>query len=153
MNLNELTATFENLHPICHVQEFVDECEHNEGRRRKPYRDHLGNLTIGVGTLLEHGISERQIDALFFLALDREIKLFERLAGIDLTVLPLPVATVLADMAYNMGAQRLTGFKKTLTYVKAADYAAASDEMLDSRWASQVGNRAIRLSNQMRSAA
>lgn len=68
---------------------------------------------------------------------------------------------VLADMAFNMG-RRLLGFEKALGSTHAGeiaevahmaandDFAWAADELLDSVWARQVGGRAQRLAEQMR---
>ena len=52
-------------------------------------------------------------------------------------------------MAYNMGVGGLLGFRKTLGFIEAGDYASASVEMLNSRWATQVGGRANKLSRVM----
>lgn len=60
---------------------------------------------------------------------------------------------VLLDMTYNMGLGWFSKFKKTVAYVRAGDYDAASVEMLDSLWARQVGGRAIALSNQLKKSA
>lgn len=57
---------------------------------------------------------------------------------------------VLADMAFNLGVHGLMGFTTFLGLVKAADFVGAADDMLATRWASQVGSRAKRLAEQMR---
>jgi lysozyme len=57
---------------------------------------------------------------------------------------------VLANMHFNMGWARLSGFTKALAAMRAYDYEAAAREMLDSRWATQVRGRAKRLAEQMR---
>jgi lysozyme len=57
---------------------------------------------------------------------------------------------VLSNMAFNLGVGGLLGFPAMLAATQAGDYATAADEMLDSQWADQVGQRAIRLSDQMR---
>jgi lysozyme len=57
---------------------------------------------------------------------------------------------VLANMCFNMGAGKLSGFHQTLAAVQARDYETAATEMLDSSWARQVGHRARRLAEQMR---
>ena len=58
---------------------------------------------------------------------------------------------VLMYMLYNLGLPTLKKFKKTLGYIKDGDWKDASLEMLDSRWARQVGNRATNLSKLMAS--
>jgi lysozyme len=57
---------------------------------------------------------------------------------------------VLSNMAFNLGVGGRLGFPAMLAATQAGDYATAADEMLDSQWADQVGQRAIRLSDQMR---
>jgi lysozyme len=62
-------------------------------------------------------------------------------------------ARVLQNMAFNLGIDGLLGFKNTLSAVKAKNWAAASQGMLSSRWAEQVGARAQRLAKMMRTGA
>jgi lysozyme len=57
---------------------------------------------------------------------------------------------VLANMMFNMGTSRLSGFVNTLAAMKRGDYAEAADRMLESLWAKQVKGRARRLAQQMR---
>ena len=46
-----------------------------------------------------------------------------------------------------MGVSGFSKFKKTIKYLADQQYSKASKEMLDSRWARQTPNRAIKLSN------
>ena len=57
---------------------------------------------------------------------------------------------VWANMAFNMGVGKLSGFHMTIAALQTHDYESASDQMLDSAWARQVGHRAVRLAEQMR---
>ena len=56
---------------------------------------------------------------------------------------------VLVNMMFNMGYRRLSGFVETLKAMKRGDFVSAAEEMLDSRWAKQVGRRVVRLAKQM----
>jgi lysozyme len=56
----------------------------------------------------------------------------------------------LVNMAFNMGIDKLMDFKKTLAHMEAGRWFEASQEMLASTWAKQVGDRAVRLSDQVR---
>ena len=56
---------------------------------------------------------------------------------------------VIIDMAFNIGVPRLNKFVKMWKAIDNKDFPSAKIEMLDSRWAKQVGNRAVRLSNAM----
>jgi lysozyme len=53
-------------------------------------------------------------------------------------------------MAFNLGVEGLKRFKDTLSSVQAGEYQEAAKCMLDSKWASQVKGRAVRLANMMR---
>mgnify|MGYP005998809109 CR=1 FL=1 len=122
-----------------------------EGLRLKPYRCTANKLTIGIGrNIEERGITEDE--AMYLLNNDVEMVLdelydnFNWLASIDVTA-----RMILIDMAFNMGVPRLLNFKNTLRYLENKEYLKASVEMLDSRWAAQVGKRAKDLSNLMAS--
>ena len=55
------------------------------------------------------------------------------------------------DMCFNMGLPRLKKFKKALAAMAKGDYVRAAAEFLDSRWAEQVGQRAITVTDIIRS--
>lgn len=57
---------------------------------------------------------------------------------------------VIVNLTFNMGMQRLVGFKNMLAAIKAGDFDTAAAELLDSAYAKQVGGRAVRLANQLR---
>lgn len=57
---------------------------------------------------------------------------------------------VLINMCFNLGITRLKTFQKALAAMEAGDWDTAADEMLDSAWARQVGDRAKELAEQMR---
>ena len=66
--------------------------------------------------------------------------------------LPDQVQRVLVNMAFNLGRSRLGKFKNMITAVNEGNWQKAADEMVDSRWYNQVGNRSIELENWMRNA-
>jgi lysozyme len=57
---------------------------------------------------------------------------------------------VLVEMIFNMGVKGLMSFRRMLAALGRADYQEAAREMLNSRWAEQVGARAVELANIMR---
>jgi lysozyme len=63
---------------------------------------------------------------------------------------PDAVVRVLVNMAFNIGRSRLSKFKKMLHAIEEGDYNKAADEMVDSKWYSQVGRRSKELVNIMR---
>lgn len=64
---------------------------------------------------------------------------------------PLIVQTVMSDMAYTLG-NKISHFPKMLQALENRDYNKVADEMVDSKWFSDVGsNRAENNVNQIRS--
>lgn len=122
----------------------------HEGLRLKSYTDTVGKLTIGVGRNLDDvGISEAEA----MLMLDNDIA--KVMAGLDASLpwwrtLSARRQMVLADMAFNLGITRLQGFRQALAAMQEGRWDDASKEMLDSKWAQQVGRRAITLAEMMR---
>lgn len=57
---------------------------------------------------------------------------------------PTQVKTVLVDMSFNLGLTRLLKFKKFKSALLRLDYNSAANEMIDSNWYRQVGERARR---------
>jgi lysozyme len=53
-------------------------------------------------------------------------------------------------MCFNLGVNRMGGFKRFLAAVEDRDWQKAADEMYDSKWRRQVPNRAGRLIERMR---
>lgn len=118
----------------------------DEDLRLSPYTDTEGNLTIGVG----HNLTAKPISmraALFILDDDIE----DAQADVDLQLqwvrhhLSDARQDVVDAMCFNLGISRLLTFKKALAALKAGAWETAAEEMLDSKWARQVGDRAKRL--------
>lgn len=125
-----------------------------EGLRLKPYKCSAGKTTIGYGRNLEDvGISKLEADYLFNADWNRAVQDAMRICkdyDIDYKQLIEQRFYVLTDMCFNMGYARTKAFKKMLTALKKGLYEDASKEMLDSIWAKQVGNRAIKLAHLMK---
>lgn len=60
-----------------------------------------------------------------------------------------PRQDVLAMMVYQMGLGNLLEFKQALAAIQLQDWPIAAAEMLDSDWARETPNRAMRLAKQM----
>ena len=125
----------------------------DEGIRLKPYRDEVGRLTIGVGRNLDDvGITYNEA----MMMLDHDMAVAEvelRKAKPELMcsdVLSHERKDVLINMAFNMGITKVLKFERMWKALDMHNYAAASDEMLDSIWAGQVGPRAVRLAKIMK---
>jgi lysozyme len=57
---------------------------------------------------------------------------------------------VLANMCFNMGITRLLKFRNMLGAIQLKNWDRAADEMVNSPWYTQVGARAVRLVQAMR---
>ena len=122
----------------------------HEGMRLRPYYDSAHHLTIGVGRNLESvGVSKDE--ALYLLSNDIDFAVkalvqypcFHGLAEVR--------QAALVNLMFNVGPVTFGTFHRMLTALAELDYDAAADEMLISKWATEVGSRAEELSAQMRS--
>lgn len=150
-----LRATAENI-----PHQLVDQLTESEGLRLTSYLCPTGHVTVGWGHNLEAkpvpgipirvgvSITREQADRLLIAdILDARRSVLTRwpwAASLE----PQRLA-VLIDMAFNMGVIGLDKFRKMLAAVRSGDYRRAGVEMLDSKWAVQVKDRAERLSRQM----
>ena len=123
----------------------------HEGLRLKPYRCTAGKLTIGIGRNLDDsGISQSEAYVMLINdILNCEKQLQARIPDIY-NKLDEVRKSVLLNMCFNLGINGLLGFKNTLAFIQAGDWERAANNMLASKWAKQVGRRAIELSELMR---
>tara|TARA_R100001163_G_C5025462_1_gene167135 strand:+ start:62 stop:490 length:429 start_codon:yes stop_codon:yes gene_type:complete len=128
----------------------IEQLKIHEGVRDKVYLDTEGIETIGVGrNLRDKGLSEDEINYLLMNDIDEfKSKVQDTWDWWD--DLDDVRQRVVVDMAFNMGLGGLSKFKKTLGHIESGEYEEASEEMLNSRWAEQVGRRANTLSEMMR---
>jgi lysozyme len=122
----------------------------DEGVRNFPYTDTAGKLTIGVGrNLTDVGLRGHEIE--YLLKTDIQAigsTLSERFPWFE--NLDEPRQGVLLNMAFNLGVNGLDKFPAFLNACLHSNWEVAADEMRESEWARQVGDRAVRLSSQMR---
>lgn len=127
----------------------------DEGYKDEVYLDHLGYPTFGVGHLIletdeEYGaevgtpVSEERVKEclnqdidIVCTELDKNLSWWSELDDVR--------QRVMANMCFNLGYPRFSKFKKFLTAMHKQDFETASIEMMDSKWATQVGARAERL--------
>lgn len=123
----------------------------DEGLRLKPYRDTVNKLTIGYGRNLDDvGISPEE--ARLMLEADLRRAEADCVRTFDFYVsLGGERQAVLVNMCFNLGLTRLLSFRRALSAIRSREWARAAAEMLDSKWAEQVGTRAQRLARQMES--
>ena len=121
----------------------------DEGLKLAPYRDTVGKLTIGVGRNLDdNGITEAE--AIHMLQNDiavseRELSRYPWFMQLD------PIRRdAIVNMHFNLGLPRLLTFRNMIAALDGGNYTKAANEALDSKWANQVGERAIRVARQIK---
>jgi len=149
---------------VLKYNEIYDFIKDHEGYYNKVYIDSVGKPTIGIGLNLKRpeardfiarvgadynriltgvdSLTDKQINELFNLCLQvayKDAKTF--MPNFD--SLPKNVKLVILDMSFNLGGPRLNKFKNTRQFLLHGDYDSASREILQSKWAKQVGRRAI----------
>lgn len=117
-----------------------------EGKMNYPYEDTTGHISIGVGrNLTDRGLSDSEV--LMLLNNDLAISVTELTTAFPwFAELNEARQDALISMHYNLGLPRMSKFRKTLKLLEDGEFQAAALEMLDSRWADQVGQRAKDLS-------
>lgn len=133
------------------IDALEDQLIDHEGLELKPYHCTADKLTIGVGrNIQDRGITEDEARYL----LKNDIKIVEDelltrqpvVAGLDSVR-----QRVLVDMGFNLGLPILMKFQNMWSAIEDEDYHEAARQMMDSRWAKQVGRRAERLAQAMSS--
>lgn len=133
------------------LERIKEQLVRHEGLRLKPYRCTAGKLTIGIGRNLEDcGISQAEA----YVLLENDIQNCEKQLLDEIpeiyNTLDEVRKSVLLNMCFNLGIGGLLGFNNTLSFIVAGDWERAANGMLASKWAKQVGMRAIELSEIMR---
>lgn len=130
--------------------QIVEQLKLDEGKCLKPYQCSANKMTIGYGRNIEdNGITEEEADYLLMNDIKRVQK--ELRANFEwFNMLNASRQGALINMCFNLGITRLLGFKKMIAALEIGDYQEAANQMLDSKWARQVGGRSGRLSDVMR---
>ena len=129
--------------------ELIEQLKIDEGLRLKAYYDSVGKYTIGYGRNLDDkGITENEARLLLLHdVVDADTAITNHIPWTN--TLDDVRYSVLVNMAFNMGIGGLVGFPKMLAAVQAGNWSTAAHEMISSKWAHQVGERATRLALQM----
>jgi lysozyme len=145
------------------IEQLRETLKVDEGVKYEIYKDHLGYPTFGIGHLIVESDEEYGQSVGTGVHLDRVNEAFDEDVSVmideakklfpDLEDLPEEAQQVIVNMTFNMGRPRLSKFKKFIAGVNAGDWEKAAVEMMDSRWAKQVGSRAERLRDRIRALA
>ena len=142
------------------IDKLRTEIAEDEGCKYEIYLDHLHLPTFGIGHLItkddeEYGkpvgtvIEQERVQRVF--NLDMAVTVDEcKVLYPDFDDLPEECQHIICNRMFNMGRPRLSKFKGMKAGVDARDWNKAADEMVDSRWYTQVPNRARRLVDRMR---
>ena len=121
----------------------------DEDCRLKPYKDSKGILTLGVGRNIEQvGIS---IEEAYYL-LDNDIRRVKAQLTANFAwykSLDEVRQGALINVCFNVGLPKFKTFVKMLAAIEKQDWAEAAKELLDSKYAEDVGARARRLAIQL----
>ena len=136
---------------------------HWEGRRNQTYIDSMGHPTVGVGFNLDANGAQAAIEALGLnydqvragtqtLTDDQIDTLLQQSVERAANDAPKAVSTfnnvpsdkqiVIVDMIFNLGLAGFSKFAQTIKAINAQDWLTASQQMQQSVWFRQVGNRA-----------
>lgn len=132
--------------------ELIPQLVRDEGEVLHAYQDSLGFWTIGVGRLIDvrngGGISAEESGLLLL----NDIKKHKEdvLAKLPWAAgLSKPRLGVLINMHFQLG-NGLYSFVNTLALIQAGQFTQAAAAMLQSKWAQQTPNRAMREATQLR---
>jgi lysozyme len=131
-------------------EQIVAQLIRDEGLRLKPYKDTVGKLSIGVGrNLTDVGITQAEAELLLSNDIDvAEQACRERFSWWNDLNDARKGAVI--NLCFNMGITRLMKFPNTLELLKRGLYEEASVQLLQSKYAQQVGDRALRVAEQIR---
>jgi GH24 family phage-related lysozyme (muramidase) len=127
-----------------------DDLQRLEGFSSTSYVDTTGNLTVGFGHKISKSVSMSRETALTVLADDIAIaERGARRAFPSIDSHSQEVRDVLVMMTYQLGSTSCAKFVKFGKAIAAHDYAAASREMLSSRWHQQTPKRCEELARKI----
>jgi len=135
------------------MQRLLETLKRHEGVKYYVYKDHLGYETIGVGRCIKMGVglglTHDEVDYLLMNDIQRCIEELDAAFPWfkDLTIIR---REAMINLCFNLGLTKLRKFKKAIEAMSIHNYETAANEFLDSRWASQVGQRAIEVTEMIR---
>lgn len=138
------------------INNVISQLKRDEGFRAYVYVDTVGKRTCGYG----HNLDASPLPNLAFPVTEAQAtqilgKDVERISTALMRALPWVASLdearlgVLTNMGFNLGVNGLLEFHKVLEYLRTGGYTGASEAMVQSKWYTQVGDRAVRLVKQM----
>jgi lysozyme len=131
------------------MDNLIEMLKRHEGVKSNVYRDTGGLEHIGCGRNISEsgpGLSEDEINYLLKNDLERcEAELNSEYVWFR--ILEGARRDAIMNIFFNLGATRFRGFKNAIAAMENQDYDTAAVEFMDSRWAKQVGGRALELTD------
>ena len=139
------------------MDKLLESVKRHEGYRNKVYLDTLNKRTVGVGHLCVEDFWEddKEYDEDFLMgilekdlqsAIDQADDMCSNLTISD------DAKIIIIEMIFQLGGNGVSKFRKMWQALQQdpPDYAEASVQMLDSRWAKQTPNRAQEMAEHMK---
>lgn len=134
------------------TQKLTDQLIVHEGLKLKPYTDTVGKLTIGVGhNLTDNGLTATQCISILQDDLGNTVRFLETRCPWWVRLDDVRQRAI-ANLTFNLMG-KLLDFKKMIAAIERQDWNAAADELLDSTFAHQTGQRAKDLGRMLRTGA
>lgn len=129
-------------------KKLIEMLKRHEGSEKHAYQCPAGHATIGVGRCIESGVGLGLTDEEIEYLLANDIvrtrsELSSEYAWFD--DLDHVRQDAMIDIAFNLGATKLRKFRKALSAMSLWHFDLAASEFANSRWSSQVGQRAEEL--------
>ena len=139
------------------MDKLLESVKRHEGYRNKVYLDTLGKRTVGVGHLCVENFWEddKEYDEDFLMGI-LEKDLQSAIDQADDMCKDLKISSdakiLIIEMIFQLGGNGVSKFRKMWQALQQdpPDYAEASVQMLDSRWAKQTPNRAKEMADHMK---
>jgi lysozyme len=135
--------------PVTGMDDVKKMVKRHEGVRNAPYKDSLGLWTVGVGHLIGDGkslppewnrtLSDKEVNDLFEQDFAHHVKIAEQTPGYQKANDTGKGALI--DLAFNMG-KWWPKWPTTSKKLGEGDFPGAAQGLQDSKWYTQVGNRA-----------
>ncbi len=121
------------------------------GKELKPGDTLKGNLSIGIGwNLTGVPLPSVIIEAMFGISLRNSDADLNKNIPWAFTILDGARRDVFRNLCFNMGITRLLGFHLMIAAANKGDFEEAANQLKDSVWYSQVGDRGVELVEQLR---
>ena len=139
------------------MDKLLESVKKHEGYRNKVYLDTLGKRTIGVGHLCVENFWEddKEYEESFLMEiLEKDLQSAidqadDKCKGLKISD---DAKIIIIEMIFQLGGTGVSKFRKMWQALQQdpPDYAEASVQMLDSRWAKQPPNRAKEMAQHMK---